>query len=147
MDASQVARNLFVGSAPAPGLQGFDVIVLCAQDYQPPARAYPGTLVEHCPFDDRESLSSRELSVPVQAARKVAQHLAAGRKVLVTCRMGRNRSALVATLALHLWSGRSGRACVEQVRKHRVDPMGVRALANRSFRRSLEKLPSASQGA
>ena len=147
MDVTQVARNLFVGSAPAPGLKGFDVIMLCAKDYQPPASAYPGVIVEHCPFDDRESLSSGELAVPVQAARKAARHLAKGRKVQVTCRMGRNRSAFVAALALHLLTGRSGRACVEQVRKHRVDPLGVRALANPGFRRSLEKLPSASQGA
>jgi hypothetical protein len=127
MDASKVARNLYVGSAPQPGTKGFDVIVLCADEYQPSAGHY---------------LSSRELAVPVQAARRVARHLQAGRTVLVTCRMGRNRSAFVAALALHLASGRSGRRCVEQVRKHRVDPMGVRALANRGFRRALEKLPS-----
>jgi hypothetical protein len=142
MDASRVDRNLFVGSAPKPGTKGFDVIVLCADEVQPSARHYPGVIVEHHPFDDRPDLSSRELAVPVQAARRVARHLQAGRTVLVTCRMGRNRSAFVAALALHLASGRSGRRCVEQVRRHRVDPTGVRALANPGFRRALEKLPA-----
>jgi rhodanese-related sulfurtransferase len=141
VDATAVARNLFVGSAPLPGLGGFDVIVLCSSGYQPPAAHYPGVIVEHFPFDDAPRLSSRELRVPVQAARRVGHHLGRGRRVLVTCQMGRNRSAFVAALALHLWTGRSGKECADQVRRHRIDPLGVRALANRDFRRALEKLP------
>lgn len=145
-DATLVAHNLFVGSAPLPGVRGFNVIVLCANDYQPPATHYPGVIVERFPFDDAETLTSRELGVPVQAARTIGRHLEQGRVVLVSCRMGRNRSAFVAALALHLATGRSGKECSEQVRRNRVDPMGVRALANPSFRRSLEKLPRRAPG-
>lgn len=141
VDATAVAKNLFVGSAPRPGLAGFDVVVLCSSGYQPPAAHYPGVIVEHFPFDDAPRLSSRELRVPVRAARRVGLHLGRGRRVLVTCQMGRNRSAFVAALALHLWTGRSGKECVDQIRRYRIDPHGVRALANQDFRRALEKLP------
>jgi len=141
IDASPIAQNLFVGSAPVPDLRGFDVIVLCAEEYQPGAEMFPGTRVEHFPFDDRQNLSKDELAMPVKAARKVAEHMKAGRKVLVTCQMGRNRSAFVAALALHLVTGRSGRDCAERVRKRRIDPTGVPALANRAFYSALSKLP------
>lgn len=141
IDASPIIPNLYVGSAPVPGTKGFGVIVLCAEEYQPKAAEFPGVRVEHFPFDDREVLTRREIETPVMAAQKVAYHLRAGRKVLVTCQMGRNRSAFVAALALHLVTGKNGKACAEHVRKRRTDPMGVSALSNRGFRSALEKLP------
>jgi protein-tyrosine phosphatase len=141
VDASPITPQLYVGSAPVPDLRGFDVIVLCAQEYQPGAEMFPGTTVEHFPFDDRPCLSKQELAMPVRAARRVAGHMMVGRRVLVTCQMGRNRSAFVAALALHLTTGESGKACADRVRKHRVDPIGVRALSNRGFYSALSKIP------
>jgi len=141
IDATHLAHNLFIGSAPMPGLREFNVIVLCADEYQPEASKFPGVVVEHFPFDDRQNLSKQELAMPVRAARRVVDHLKKGRRVLVTCQMGRNRSALVSALALHLATGKNGKTCADHVRKKRVDPSGVHALSNPSFYRALAKLP------
>lgn len=140
-DATPLTPNLFIGSAPLPDTRGFDVIVLCANEYQPEQGAFPHATLEHFPFDDRTDLTKEELKVPVKAARKVAEHIQAGRRVLVTCQMGRNRSALVSALALHFTTGRPGLACANHVRKRRVDPTGARALSNQGFWRALAKIP------
>lgn len=140
IDATQLGEKLYIGSAPSPGLQGFDVIVLCAGEYQPKSEAFPNVRLEHFPFDDG-TLTKEELAVPVAAARKVVHHLQKGRSVLVTCRMGRNRSALVTALALYMRTKRPGRVIADHVRQHRIDPSGVHALGNRAFYSALAKLP------
>lgn len=142
IEATAITDQLYVGSAPSPGhLHGFDVLVLCAREYQPEAKAFPGVEVAHAPFDDRARLSKQELLVPVGAARKVARRIREGKRVLVTCQMGRNRSAFVAALALHFVTGRPGIQCANRVRTRRRDILGVKALENQGFFGALAKLP------
>jgi predicted protein tyrosine phosphatase len=104
MSHDEVAPGLFVGSKPAPGRHDcVDAIVLAAIEYQPPADQFPGAEVLHAPLDDDSSRQMREdeIALAVKAAGRVARRLRAGRRVLVTCAMGLNRSALIAALAMH----------------------------------------------
>lgn len=100
MDASNVARRLWVGSAPPfdRDLPKFDVLALCAQELQPEHVAFHGLLIR-CPIPDGV-LDNQQLVRVLVSARNVARALGSGRNVLVTCAQGRNRSALVASIAL-----------------------------------------------
>ena len=110
LDATEVFRGIWVGSAPAPGYYAgrFDVVVLVSLEYQPPAYGFPGVIVRRFPFDDSARPSKQDLAQAWRAATAVAHDVSQGRRVLVTCNMGRNRSALVAALAIHMLTGMSG---------------------------------------
>lgn len=121
-----------VGSAVGRG--GFQVLVLCAIGYQPPAGRFPGVYVIHAPLTDHgAAMTSIERTLAKRAARIVARELARGRNVLVTCEQGRNRSALVAAIALVLLGSPRPKA-VQQLRR-----MRFQALANRDFARMVEQ--------
>lgn len=95
-------RRLAQGSAPAPGAwMPFDVVVLAAVEYQPDL---PGYRVLHVPLEDRfpphPPPDARVQAAIRGAAREVARSVRSGRRVLVTCRQGRNRSGVIAGLAL-----------------------------------------------
>jgi protein-tyrosine phosphatase len=142
MDASQIIGGLWVGGAPPPGnyADRFDVLVFTAEEYQPDDRHFPGARVRRFPFDDSVRPSDEDLMTAWTAAEAVARDLRRGRRVLVTCAMGRNRSAFVAALALHIVTGEPGADMAALVRAHRVDRTGVSALANSTFRAYLRGL-------
>lgn len=135
VDASEIASGLWVGSIPptGPDLQnaGFDALVLCAKEHQPSSQNFPGLTVVHAPFADAE-LSRADAGVALEAARRVAARMSNEELVLVTCIEGRNRSALVAALALHLVCGLSGSECGRLVRQRRALSHG-HALTNPAF--------------
>ena len=136
MSQNEVAPGLFVGSKPAPGRHGcVDAIVLAAMEYQPPADLFPGAEVLHAPLDDDPSRQMREdeIALAAKAAGRVARRLRAGRRVLVTCAMGLNRSALIAALAMHDVFGMGADEIVIRLRRAR----GVWALSNPNFERLL----------
>lgn len=91
--------RLAQGSAPPPGVRlPFDVIVLAAEEYQP---ELPGYEVLHVPLDDSGPPPTRtERQLIRDNSRRIARRLRAGKRVLVTCRQGRNRSGVLAGLAL-----------------------------------------------
>jgi protein-tyrosine phosphatase len=94
--------RLAQGSAPPPGVRmPFDVVVLAAREYQP---ALPGYEVLRVPLDDRfppdPPPDARTRALVREVAARVARRVRAGKRVLVTCRKGINRSGLVAGLAL-----------------------------------------------
>lgn len=94
---SYLTRSLAQGSKPPVGVRlPFDTIVLAAREYQP---RMPGFEVVHVPLVDDEPTPSDRKRIHA-AAQAVAQRLRAGRRVLVTCRMGKNRSGVIAGLAL-----------------------------------------------
>ncbi len=136
-------NGLWVGAAPPPGdySKDWDVIVFTAEEYQPAARLFPKVRVLHYPYDDESPPSQKDMDTAWTAAEEVAGHLRARSRVLVTCRMGRNRSALVAALALYIVSPASGADVCKLVREKRVDQTGTNALENRSFRELLRALP------
>lgn len=130
---NRVAPRLWQGAAPTPDLPHaeFDVIVLCAQEYQPfRFPAFKGTVIR-APFDDSLQPTAKERKIAIRAAREVAKRLRKGQRVLVTCMMGRNRSGLVVGLALRMSTRWSADEIVVRIRKAR----GEDALSNQSFER------------
>lgn len=93
-------RSLWVGGKPPfdRDLPSFDVLVLCARELQPERLAFHGHVIR-CPIPD-DALTSSEVALVLNAAQLVAKCLVKRRHVLVTCASGKNRSVLVASLAL-----------------------------------------------
>ena len=91
-------RLLAQGSAPPPvsGIP-FDVIVLSAMEYQPDLPCYR---VLHVPLDDGPPPDKTTRMRIRRAAREIADRVRAGQRVLVTCWQGRNRSGVLAGLAM-----------------------------------------------
>jgi protein-tyrosine phosphatase len=87
--------------------------------------------VLHAPLDDDPSRQLREdeIALAVKTAGRVARRLRAGRRVLVTCAMGLNRSALIAALAMHDVFGMEADEIVTRLRSAR----GAWALSNPHF--------------
>jgi protein-tyrosine phosphatase len=144
IDAHRIAPKLWQGSKPPRGLSlftaGFDVLVLCAEEHQPWEADFPGVEVIRAPNDDSgKPMTKAQLKTADREARRVAKRLRQGRRVLVTCAMGLNRSGLVSALALHYRDGLPGRACIEIVQKARPG-----ALRNPEFVRALAALPALS---
>jgi len=145
VSASKIVEGLYVGSAPPPGDYHdlFDVIVLVSDEYQPEEKAFRGVMrVRRFPFDDSRDPTNHDLQTAWTAAEAVARDLRRWRLVLVSCRIGRNRSALVAALAIYLLTGVSGEEAMQMVREARVDDTGTRALSNPAFRDLLVALPA-----
>lgn len=126
VDANYIVSGLYQGSEPPTGTiladQGFRLLVLCARGIQPPAAAFPGMRVIHCPLEDdqRSALSESEWRRARGAAVEIAVAMRQGLSVLVTCAAGINRSAVVTALALHELYGYSGRAAADVVRGDRT---------------------------
>lgn len=140
-EASEIRNDLWQGSAPPFGdhvrAAGFHTLVLCAQEFQPEGWKYTGVEVIHAPNDDADRRpDEQELRTAVEAASAVAKRLRSGRKVLVTCMQGRNRSGLVSAIALHKLLGVSGHVAARIVRANRRN-----ALTNVNFVNLLRKLP------
>lgn len=131
--ANQVVPGLWQGGAPATGESvTADLLVLCAQEYQPHRQQFPRTHVVRARMADHMP-TPRELSEAVTAAREVVQAIKRGKCVLVTCMAGLNRSGLVTGLALrHM--GYSGPEAVVAIKRARGDF----ALSNEYFRRIVE---------
>ena len=132
MSFSHVAFGLlYQGGIPPEGdelrSQGFNLLVLCAEEHQPDALLFSGVRVVLAPFEDRP-IKKRDLAMALEASRIVAEALLHRQKVLVTCQMGLNRSGLVTALALRRL-GVSPQRAVWLVRKAR----GQWALSNQSF--------------
>lgn len=102
LDASNVAKRLWVGSVPPldRDLPDFDVLVLCAKEVQPKTVPFQRQLYR-VPIPDA-TLTQYETNLALIGGKRVAESLRRGRRVLVTCYAGRNRSALVASLGLGL---------------------------------------------
>lgn len=129
-DAHRIARKLWVGSYPRPDAgMYFDAVVLCARELQEHRLR---CAVLHAPFSDTPAPTLGDVAVAVEAARQVQSARAEGKRVLVTCAAGRNRSALVATLALVL-DGYAPDRAIARVRERRLCPDGVMALSNEAF--------------
>jgi len=136
----QVLPHLWIGSAPPPGrvlrVLGVQTLVLCAaecKEDQSPPTLFEGVEVIYAPFDDPMIPGAEEFHMAELAAGHVADRVRAGRRTLVTCFQGHNRSGLVCALALHRVLGWSGERAVAWVRDRRA-----RSLRNQGFVRYLE---------
>jgi protein-tyrosine phosphatase len=125
VEAYKVAPGLYFGPAPRPGADvarsGFHVLALCAVENQPNEEQFAGVAVEHCPMHDDPVLgvTNKELRTAVNTATRIALHVAAGNKVLVTCRAGIDRSAFVTGLALLKLTNLTGEQVVHALRQAR----------------------------
>jgi len=132
LDAHRITHDLYQGSSHsslrAVRHARFSVLVLCAQEIQPPRSALPGLHVIRCPIDDGESVPPEDWRLAQRAGERVAQAWRGGHRVLVTCHQGWNRSGLVSAIALHSLTGRDGCTCAAQVQRRRPG-----ALRNRAF--------------
>jgi protein-tyrosine phosphatase len=132
VDATQIGPNLFIGSRPPPGrYRWLGVIALCAKEYQPPSFAFPGVAVLHAPLDDDPTrpMYEHEVWLAVTNAKTVARCLQAGQRVLVTCALGLNRSALISALAMQRAFDMTADEAIDQIRHYR----GSSALHNKQF--------------
>ena len=142
-DAHRIAPKLYQGAMPPEGdvlaRRGFDMVVLTAAEHQPPASRFRGVEVVHAGYHDAIRPSPIDLAKAKVAASRVATALGSGKRVLVTCYMGLNRSGLVSALALYLvGEGRiTGRDAVVIVQSGRPG-----ALCNKAFVAMLEDLPA-----
>lgn len=135
MTADRVYRNLWMGSAPMCESEDsrrmhlrFDVLVLAAMEHQPSSRCFPGVKVIHAPIDDGPQVPDNELRIVQQASILVANALRHGKRVLVTCWQGRNRSGFIVALAL-VRLGCAPDKAIELIRRAR----GETALSNQAF--------------
>jgi protein-tyrosine phosphatase len=139
MDANEVARGLWVGSAPDshdPELARFDLIVFAAEEYQPRGlKHYRGDMILCGIADDPREPDAFETRKLLGAAKQVAQRLFDGQKVLVTCISGWNRSGLIAALALKMCTPLNEQQIVGRIRAAR----GRHALSNQWFLDFLER--------
>lgn len=135
IDATRVGSKLYIGSRPGPELlkHGFDVVVLCAKERQD---VWPDIHTIRVPFNDSE-LSYRTYTRAVKAAMAVTRYRLAGQRVLVTCNMGVNRSALVAALSLMQLERLSARDVLERIRRLRGPHVQFVPLSNPDFEEAL----------
>lgn len=142
--ADYIGHRIWQGSAPKTlGQQvalhrNFEVLVLCAQEFQPRAHLFPYMKVVHAGIDDAGTPVTRaELETANDAAEAAAYYASEGLRVLVTCWQGINRSGLVSALALHKLTGASGEACIKRVQERRPG-----ALTNPWFVETLSEIPA-----
>jgi protein-tyrosine phosphatase len=140
VDATRVASKLYIGSVPMPRLQdkGFDVVVLCAKEKQ---NLNPDVYTIKIPLDDGP-LDYRDYARAVKVAMVVTRFRLANKRVLITCRMGVNRSALVAALSMMQLERMSARNVIARIRGLRgadLERLGVEhvPLSNRDFEEAL----------
>lgn len=108
LEADEILPNLWQGSFPnllSASEAGFEVVVLCAREMlggHEERNEYKmhGMTVVEAPFDDTKWPTPEELSTARWAASKVTSAVLEGKKVLVTCQAGLNRSGLVNGIAL-----------------------------------------------
>jgi len=145
IDATKIVSKLYQGSVPVSAAHvrrnGFQVLVFCAVEIQPPDTALTGHGVHviRCPIDDNgQPLSPHDTQLVRKTAAQVAMYVTRGSRCLVSCAMGRNRSGLVVALAPHQLMGgqRSGREIVEYIQSRRAN-----ALTNPAFVKMIEALP------
>ena len=144
LNASRIHSGLYQGAYPPGGSAvreaGFDVLVLCAEEKQDGLHdgRFSGVIVVGCPLDDdtdAEEIDPDAWSRACVTSSSVASLRQTGRRVLITCRMGLNRSGLITALTLHRLTGWSGAACVNVVRARRPG-----ALFNESFVKALRSV-------
>ena len=148
MNADEVGKNLWVGGLPTDFgavAENFDALVLAARDHQDifPSSKHPEVKLILAPLDDEPYApnppSEDQKDIALRAAQKVYQLNKEGKKVLVTCLAGVNRSALIAGLSMVL-AGMPAAQVITQIRKRRKPPTGNTPLFNRYFAEYLHEV-------
>jgi protein-tyrosine phosphatase len=139
MDSTKLVERVYIGSAPT-GSHGFNVIALCAEEYQPPAKVFaPAKVLRIRLADNFRPLSAPRVREIKDKVSFLVEEWAEGSSLLITCAMGRNRSALISALVLSQVCNVSPAEAGKYVRKVRKDAYGVAALENAYFREVLRR--------
>jgi len=145
LEAHEIVPRLWMGSRPEPGpalaTMGFDVLALCAMEYQPTTEWYPGIVIGRIRLDDAE-LSAGQALQAFQLAAQLAKMIKMKKRVLVTCAQGRNRSGLITALTMVALTGCSGFEACHAVRVRRQSPFGP-ALMNHHYMTAICEIPAA----
>lgn len=145
MNADEVGKNLWVGGLPTDARavdKNFDALVLAAKEFQDvfPVHKYPNTKLILAPLNDAKP-SAKEQATALKAALEVHDLNKQGKKVLVTCAAGVNRSALIAGLSMVV-AGDNAQHAINRIRKHRKPPSGSTPLFNPHFQKMLRDVDS-----
>lgn len=138
----RILPHLYQGEKPPTGptmrAHGFDVVVLCASEYQPSGAEFAGARVLHAPFHDifGVPLTFEEKRMIMNTAARVAQAVRSGSRVYVSCWQGINRSGLVTALAVRELTGCTGTEAMRWVQARRQG-----SLTNPQFQQLLRRLP------
>ncbi len=118
LDASNITPRLWMGGMPPIDRAiAADMLVLCAQEVQPQALAFRGTVLR-CPIPD-DTLERHELELVKLIASQVGHAIITGKKALVTCYAGLNRSALVTAFTLGFATRMSAEEIITRIRQRR----------------------------
>lgn len=96
---------------------GFQVVALMASGIQDPSRRLEaqGLRVIRCGYEDNRDLAQAQAAV-LRCAPAIASAVAAGKRTLVLCAAGENRSGLATARALWLLTGEPGQEIVRKMR-------------------------------
>jgi protein-tyrosine phosphatase len=122
MGANRIIDNLWMGSAPPEGDElcvDFDCLVLCAVEYQP--TDFPGLEVERIElYDDGLNLLTKEqMRKAIKLASGIVNKLKDGKRVLITCYQGLNRSGLIVALSIMLFRNMTPEQAILTIRENR----------------------------
>lgn len=147
-DFDEIYPGLYQGSYPGtdPELfRRFDVIVYSAKEKHPrfSKKLPPGKQVISIPLDDDpyQPILPSDAKMLMLCAQNLARSIRNGKKVLVTCAMGYNRSGLITALTLISLTGCHGKTAANIVRsRRRTSDEGHPALFNPVFARFIETM-------
>ena len=108
--------------APVTAFNEFDVLVLCAEEHQAQRYAAPkGKLIYRVPLDDDpyRPLPHEVAQFVMQAANAVGSHVLSGKRALVTCHMGLNRSGMITALILMQYYRMPAKDAIKLIRQKR----------------------------
>jgi len=150
LDYNWIAPGLAQGSLPNPEViwNHFDVVVFMADEGQPDVLVLPGKKVLRAPIDDQgKPITEKEERRIQRILPDVIASVRGGKRVLVSCMAGRNRSGLVVALTMvHLYPCLTPDQIIRRIRSRRKAFSGP-ALTNEMFVhrifREREQAPSA----
>lgn len=143
MDYHWIVPGIAQGSYPDPpkaAFRDFDVVVFCAEEHQPRIKPPPGKLIFKLPLDDDiyRPIPPEVHQILHQAAQSLASYHTNGKKLLITCAQGVNRSGLMTALTMAYSLRMPMRETINIIRRKRKsgDP-DLYALCNPMFEQYL----------
>lgn len=140
IDAHRIAPKLYIGSKPPARVKehGFYMVVLCAiEDIRD--RDVPTLKVGL--VDTEDPMDRMDITRALHAAHEVNRARKRGKRVLVTCHAGVNRSSFVVALAL-IRRGWTAAGAIDRIRENRIPPIGMTPLCNRMFVKVIHNIAS-----